>query len=138
MLSLVAAAPAIAEPDVHVDTRCFQFARQPARLVQLRQLVTGDFANRAAFVRYAGSKTWIPLVLSKLASLPMAPGSDKEEVDTDWLEIARGGVTGRYRLGTFGAEIVFFEYVDGASGRKTEFELAPMPRGVDPCETKSN
>lgn len=135
-LLLLAAMSAFAEPGVDVDTRCFQFAQQPAKLVQLRQLITSDFANRAAFVRYGGSKTWIPLVLSKLSIVPMAEGSDREEVDTEWLEIVRDKAAGRYRLGTFGAEIVFFEYVDGASGRKTEFKPAPMPHGVDPCETR--
>ena len=99
-------------------------------------MITSDFANRAAFVRYVGSRTWIPLVLSKLSTLPMAD-ADREEVDTDWLEIVQDKITGHYHLGTFGAEIVFFEYVDSASGKKTEFKPAPMPHGVDPCETRS-
>jgi hypothetical protein len=35
-----------------------------------------------------------------------------------------------------GNEVNSFEYVDLKNGNKTEFALAPMLRGVDPCQAK--
>jgi len=135
ILSSLACAPALAgEPSVDVQTRCFQFAEQPDKLVQLRLLATQD-GNTAAFVRYAGGKAWIPLVLSHRKLVPMAD-SGRSEVDTDWVEIVQDQVAGRYALSMLGAEVNSFEYVNRKSGKKTEFSLAPTPHGVDPCESR--
>ena len=133
-VSLLAVAPAFAEPSADVQTRCFQFADQPAKLMQLRLVATQD-GNRAAFVRYAGSKAWLPLVLSRGKAMPMAD-SGRDQVDQEWVEIVHDQVGGRYLLSMQGNEVNSFEYVDRKGGKKTEFALAPTPRGVDPCESK--
>ncbi len=132
--SLLALRPALAEPTVDVQTRCFQFASQPARLLQLRLIATQD-GNEAAFVHYAGAKAWIPLTLSRSKSVPMAD-SGRSQVDQEWLEIVRDQVGGRYLLSMLGNEVVSFEYTARKGGGKTGFTLAPTPRGVDPCEAK--
>jgi len=122
---------AFAEPSVDIETRCFQVVGQPARLVQLRLIDTRD-GNSAAFVHYAGSESWIPLVLGHRKLVPMAD-SDRAQVDTEWLEVVDAQVSGRYVLSTLGAEVVSFDYLNRKSGRHTAFTPAPTPRGVDPC-----
>ncbi len=134
VVSLLALQSARAEPATEVQTRCFQFAAQPARLLQLRLIDTDD-DNEAAFVRYAGSKAWIPLVLSRSKSTPMAD-SGRSQLDEEWLEVVHDQVGGRYLLSMLGAEVVSFDYVNRKTGAKTGFTLAPTPRGVDPCEAK--
>jgi len=134
-VSLLASRPVLAEPAADVQTRCFRFAGQPAKLMQLR-LVGTDDGNESAFVRDAGSHAWLPLVLSRSKSTPMAD-SGREQLDEEWLEVVRDQVGGRYLLSMMGAEVLSFDYVDRKTGAKTEFTLAPAPRGVDPCESKS-
>lgn len=123
-----------AEPAADVQTRCFQFADQPAKLMQLRLVATQD-DNAAAFVRYAGSKAWIPLVLVGSQRTPLAD-SGRGQDDTQWLEIVHEQPGGRYALSMLGNEVVSFEYVDRKNGRRTSFTLAPTPRGVDPCDAR--
>ncbi len=123
-----------AEPSVDVQTRCFQFADQPTKLMQWRLIATQD-GNEAAFVRYVGSKAWIPLVLTNRKRTPMAD-SDRSQDDTEWLEVVREQPAGRYALSMLGNEVVSLEYVDRKSGRRTAFALAPTPRGVDPCAAR--
>ena len=45
-------------------------------------------------------------------------------------------ITGRYALSMMGNEVLSFDRVDGASRGRTPFEIAPAPRGVDPCESR--
>jgi len=123
-----------AEPTVDVQTRCLQIAGQPGKRVQLRLIATSD-GNEAAFVRYRGAKAWLPLVLSRRRQLPQAD-SGRSEIDTEWLEVAQDRVTGRYALAMLGNEVVSFDYVDVKTGRRTAFETAPTPRGIDPCEAR--
>ncbi len=130
-LCLLALQAAHAEPSADVQTRCFQFTDQPTRLMQLRLIATQD-DNEAAFVRYVGSKAWIPLVLASSRHTPQAD-SGRSQDDTQWLEIVHEQVGGRYALSMLGNEVVSFDYVDRKSSRKTAFTLAPTPRGVDPC-----
>jgi|GEM_PF-1525649 len=134
-VSLLLVRPVLAEPAADVQTRCFHFADQPGKLMQLR-LVGTDDGNASAFVRYVGSRAWIPLVLSRSKSTPMAD-SGRSQVDEEWLEIVHDQIGGRYLLSMMGAEVVSFDYVNRKTGAKTGFELAPTPRGVDPCESKS-
>lgn len=133
-VSLLALQPVFAEPSAGVQTRCFQFSGQPAKLMQLRLIDTED-GNEAAFVHYAGSKAWIPLVLSRSKVMPMAD-SGRSQVDEEWVEVVHDQVGGRYLLSMQGNEVNSFEYVDRKNGNKTEFALAPMLRGVDPCQAK--
>ncbi len=130
-LALLATRPSLAEPSADVQTRCFQFNDQPAKLMQLRLVETQD-DNEAAFVRYVGSKAWIPLVLVSSKRMPMAD-SGRSQDDTQWLEIVREQAGGHYALSMLGNDVVSFEYIDRKSGRRTSFALAPTPRGVDPC-----
>jgi hypothetical protein len=133
-VSLLAAQPAFAEPPADVQTRCFQFSGQPAKLMQLRLIDTED-GNEAAFVRYAGARAWIPLVLSRSKVMPMAD-SGRSQVDQEWVEVVHDQVGGRYLLSMQGNEVNSFEYVNRNGGAKTGFALAPTPRGVDPCRAK--
>ena len=133
-LSLPALRAAATEPAADVQTRCFQVVDQPGRLMQLRLVDTQD-GNKAAFVRYAGAKAWIPLVLSRSRLAPQAD-SGRNQLDEDWLEIVQDQVAGRYALSMLGNEVVSFDYVNRKSARKTAFTLAPTPRGVDPCEAR--
>lgn len=130
-LCLLTLRAAHAEPSADVQTRCFQFADQPAKLMQLRLVATQD-DNEAAFVRYVGARAWIPLVLASSKRTPQAD-SGRSQDDTRWLEVVHEQVGGRYALSLLGNEVVSFEYVDRKTGRKTAFTLAPTPRGVDPC-----
>jgi len=125
---------ALAEPSVDIQTRCFQFTGQPDKLMQLRLIATAD-GNEAAFVRYRGAKAWLPLVLSRRKQVPQAD-SGRSEVDTEWLEVAPDQVTGRYALGMLGNEVTSFDYVNSKTGRRTTFDPAPTPRGVDPCDAR--
>ena len=128
--------PALAaEPEVDVDTRCFQFPGQPDKLVQLRLFFADRGANSFAFVRYGGSKKWIPLVLAHRKLVPTGE-PDRVEVDTEWLEVVDEQVNGRYLLVSQGAEIGGFDYVNRKTGKKTEFESAMRPGGVDPCASR--
>jgi hypothetical protein len=124
-----------AEPATEVQTRCFQFAAQPSKLLQLRLIDTDD-DNEAAFVRYAGSKAWIPLVISRSKSTPMGD-SGRNQLDEEWLEVVHDQIGGRYLLSMLGAEVVSFDYVNHKTGARTQFKLAPTPRGDDPCDAKS-
>lgn len=133
-LALLGIQAAHAEPAADVQTRCFQFAGQPTKLMQLRLVATQD-DNEAAFVRYVGSKAWIPLVLASTRRTPQAD-SGRSQDDTQWLEIVHEQVGGRYALSLLGNEVVSFEYIDRKTGRRTAFTLAPTPRGVDPCVGK--
>ncbi|MBW8756440.1 MAG: hypothetical protein JF586_02400 [Burkholderiales bacterium] len=135
LVGLLARQAAQAEPASQVQTRCFQFAGQPARLLQLRLIDTDD-DNEAAFVRYAGARDWIPLVLSRSKSTPMAD-SGRSQLDEEWLEVVHDQIGGRYRLSMLGAEVASFDYVNRKTGARTDFTLAPTPRGVDPCEARS-
>ncbi len=126
--------PAFAEPTVDVQTRCFQFADHPDKLLRLRLIATQD-GNEAAFVRYAGARAWIPLVLTGRKSITMADG-DREQIDTEWAEIVHNHVAGHYALSMMGNEVNSFEYVDPRTLQKTAFTLAPTPRGVDPCDAR--
>lgn len=130
-LALGALQPAFAEPGAQVQTRCFRFAAQPQRLVQLR-LVETDDANEAAFVRYVGSPHWIALALSRSKATPQAD-SGRSQVDQEWVEIVHDQVGGRYLLSMLGNEVVSFQYVNRATGARTEFRLATLPRGQDAC-----
>ena len=133
-VAMLLAPPAMADPAADVQTRCFKVTGQPGRLLQLRVVALAD-GNEAAFVRHAGAKAWLPLVLSRRNEQPMADGG-RSEIDTVWLEVAHDRITGRYALGMLGAEVASFDRVDANSGAKTLFELAPTPRGVDPCERR--
>ena len=134
LLSQLAVQSAFAEPAAQVQTRCFQFSGRPAKLLQLRLIDTDD-DNETAFVRYVGSKAWIPLVLSRSKETPMAD-SGHSQLDEEWLEVVHDQVGGRYLLSMQGAEVNSFEYVARKDGARTEFKLAPTPRGVDPCESR--
>ena len=131
--SALALQPAFCEPAVDVQTRCFRFSDQPGKLLQLRLIDTDD-NNEAAFVRYAGSKAWIPLVLSSSKDIPMAD-SGRSQLDEEWVEFVHDQVAGRYMLSMLGAEVISFEYVNRKTGRKTEFTLAPRIHQIDPCES---
>jgi hypothetical protein len=130
---LAMSASTFAEPAVDMQTRCFRFVGQPEKLVQLR-LVTTQGGNEAAFVRYNDTKTWIALVLLHRKYTPMA-NSGRGLIDTDWSEVVKDQVSGHYALSMQGNEISSFTYVNRKTSRQTEFELAPTPRGVDPCAT---
>ena len=133
-VSLLALQHVFAEPSAAVQTRCFRFSDQPGKLVQLRLIGTQD-DNKAGFVLYAGSKAWIPLVLSRSQVIPMAD-SGRNQVDEEWVEIVHDQVTGRYLLSMFGNEVNSFEYVNRKNGAKTEFTLAPRLHDINPCEAR--
>jgi hypothetical protein len=134
-IAILACVQALAEPEADIQTRCFRFKAQPEKLLQLRLLTVNDGENSAAFIRHVGSKTWIPLVLLHEEEIPMAQGSARTQYDMEWLEVIGDQITGRYSLGMFGAEVVFFNYVNAKTG-KIEFGLVKRVRGVDPCRTR--
>jgi len=125
---------AAAEPAVDVQTRCFRDSGQHDALLQLRLVALAD-GNEAAFVRHRGAQAWLPLVLSRRNEAAMAD-SGRSAVETQWVEMAHDRITGRYALGMMGNDVLSFDRVDSGSGRRTSFEIAPTPRGVDPCETR--
>jgi len=100
--------------------------------LQLRLIATSD-GNEAAFIRHHGAGTWLPLVPAPRKQLRQAD-SGRREVDTAWLEVAQDRVIGRYALRVLGDEVMSFDHVDLATGRRTAFEPAPTPRGIDPSE----
>jgi hypothetical protein len=132
--SALALQPAFGEPAVDIQTRCFRFSDQPGKLLQLR-LIDTDEDNEAAFVRYVGSRAWIPLVLSISKDIPMAD-SGRSQLDEEWVEVVHDQVVGRYMLSMLGAEVISFGYVNRKTGKKTEFALAPRMHEIDPCESK--
>lgn len=120
-LLLCIALPAFAK--VSTEVFCFKSDGDKPVRFEMRTYYDGVAKWSGGMVRYAKSKTAIPLVI----------GHEEEEVlaedrphqfTTTWVEMVDGKVNGQYEMMSQGARIYSMTYTNARTGKKTDFTWA--------------
>lgn len=119
---------------VRTDLRCFTDAS--SRTTKLEMMFYSDEKNSwvGGYVKYGKSKPLIPIVFQSSKEVYQEVGRPSF-FETAWLEIATGEVTGKYTVGTQGANVYTLEYSGRKTNKKFSFnETVERNAGEDGCK----
>ena len=130
---LATGAGAVEAGPVDVTALCFQSTGAGSRIgFEMKMYLDEDADTAFAFVRYATSKRWIPLVQGDRKATSYGEGVP-EDVVTTWLEISGNAISGRYVMDSQGAIINAFTYTSARTGKTFDFERTRPAGEGDRC-----
>lgn len=132
VLALGLGLPALAAEPVAVDLRCLSSGGgKPIRL-EWKTFAEASSGWRAAYVKYRGSKTVIPLVLRSSEATDMPEGRPWE-FTTVWQEVVDGRISGEYQITSQGTRIYGFVYTNLRNGKTVSFTQDDAAWQPDGC-----
>lgn len=120
ILILVALTP-LAHAAVSTNTVCF-LSQENIRL-ELHTYFDPITRWRGGFVRKPGVKEIIPIVFHS-SNYEIVSSKRPYDATTTWIEVYKGEVSGRYEMGSQGANIYSMIYTDRLTGKTTSFGWA--------------
>jgi hypothetical protein len=98
-----------ATADVITDIYCFKSGGDKPIRFELRAYSDSDVKGQVGFIRYANSKTWIPVVLESNQERSISKDRPAQN-DSVWDEVINGEVVGTYELEYQGVEVASMTY----------------------------
>ncbi|MGZ2746297.1 hypothetical protein [Burkholderia stagnalis] len=120
-LLLCIALPAFAE--VSTEVLCFRTSGDKPVRFELRTYYDDATRWSGGMVRYATSKTAIPLVFKHEDQEILAEGRPYQ-FTTTWLEMVDGKVNGEYEMMSQGTNVYSMTYTSARTGKKIDFTWA--------------
>ncbi|QTD92904.1 hypothetical protein [Burkholderia anthina] len=120
-LLLCIALPASAE--VTTEVLCFRTTGDKPVRFELRTYYDDVAKWQGGVVRYAQSKTAIPLLFKHQDQEELAEGRPYQ-FTTTWWEMVDGKINGEYEMTSQGAIVYSMTYTNARTGKKTAFEWA--------------
>ncbi|MBR8235086.1 hypothetical protein K6W26_18685 [Burkholderia sp. AU42008] len=121
LLLLCIALPASAE--VSTEVLCFQTSGDKPVRFELRTYYDDAAKWRGGIVRYAKSKTAIPLLFKHEDHEELAEGRPYQ-FTTTWWEMVDGKINGEYEMTSQGAIVYSMTYRNARTGKQTDFAWA--------------
>lgn len=131
-LALNLSLPAEAAEPVAVDLRCLSSGGSKPIRLEWKSFAEASSGWRAAYVKYRGSKTVIPLVLRSSEATDMPEGRPWE-FTTVWQEVVDGRISGEYQITSQGARIYDFVYTNLRNGKTVAFTQDDAAWQPDGC-----
>lgn len=120
-LLLCIALPASAE--VSTEVLCFRTTGDKPVRFELRTYYDDVAKWQGGVVRYAKSKTAIPLLVKHVDQEELAEGRPYQ-FTTTWWEMVDGKINGEYEMMSQGAIVYSMTYTNARTGKKTDFAWA--------------
>lgn len=119
-IALAFCAPSAALCNTTLDIYCFTSGEINSTQFEMRDYTDKNLPLNYAFVKYRKSKTWIPLVSTKITSA-LLDHARQEQVTSQWLEISNNKPAGLYEITSLGATISSMRYTNFSTGKVYDF-----------------
>jgi hypothetical protein len=109
---------------VRTEVLCFTTQSRPTIKMEMRTYFDTQNKFSFGFVRYQESSEPIPIVL-RTTEVSTTSKDSPDEISTEWTEVNRNTISGRYIITTQGGQVLAMQYEQLRTGRRYNFAIEP-------------